>query len=182
MTKEMLEIQDKNIEKFIDIMGNDVSDDIREILINRNFFIAPASIKYHGTYSGALFEHSLKVTEELVCMTQQLNLKWQLERSPYIVGMFHDLCKTDLYVYNEETNTWEYNKNPVWTGHGELSVIIAQQLIKDLTEEELLCIRWHMGAFDEKDNWNKYNAAIEKYPNVLYTHTADMIAARIAGV
>ena len=45
--------------------------------------------------------------------------------------------------------------------------------------EELSCIRWHMGAFDDKENWNYYGAAIENYPNVLFTHTADMIAARI---
>lgn len=51
-----------------------------------------------------------------------------------------------------------------------------------LTEEERLCIRWHMGAFDNKENWNCYGAAIEEYPNVLWTHTADMVASRVLGV
>ena len=51
-----------------------------------------------------------------------------------------------------------------------------------LTEEEMLCIRWHMGAFDDKENWNSYGRAVTNFPNVLYTHTADMIAARILGV
>ena len=37
-----------------------------------------------------------------------------------------------------------------------------------LTEEEIACIRWHMGAFDDSKNWNKYNLAIQKYPNVLF--------------
>jgi len=46
-------------------------------------------------------------------------------------------------------------------------------------EEELLCIRWHMGAFDDKENWNSYGRSVTEYPNVLFTHTADMIAARI---
>ena len=46
----------------------------------------------------------------------------------------------------------------------------------------MLCIRWHMGAFDDKENWNSYGRACTAYPNVLYTHTADMIAARILGV
>jgi hypothetical protein len=36
-----------------------------------------------------------------------------------------------------------------------------------------------MGAFDDKENWDKYGKSIEKYPNVLWTHTADMMAARI---
>ena len=52
----------------------------------------------------------------------------------------------------------------------------------NLTEEEILCIRWHMGAYDDKENWNTIGAAIEKYPNVLFTHTADMMAARIVGI
>ena len=58
---------------------------------------------------------------------------------------------------------------------------MAQKLF-DLTEEEMLCIRWHMGAYDESKNWNILGNAIEKYPNVLYTHTADMIASRVNGI
>ena len=53
---------------------------------------------------------------------------------------------------------------------------------RELTQEEIFCIRWHMGAFDDKENWNSYGRACTVYPNVLYTHTADMIAARIEGV
>jgi len=48
-----------------------------------------------------------------------------------------------------------------------------------LTPEEVMCIRWHMGAFDEKHNWKYYTAAVKKYPNVLWTHTADMIASQM---
>jgi len=50
-----------------------------------------------------------------------------------------------------------------------------------LTEEEMLCIRYHMGAF-EKEEWTEYGAAIEKYQNVLWTHHADMLASRVDGV
>lgn len=35
------------------------------------------------------------------------------------------------------------------------------------------------GATKEKDVWNTLGRAIEKYPNILFTHTADMIATRI---
>lgn len=45
-----------------------------------------------------------------------------------------------------------------------------------------MCIRWHMGAFDERENWKYYSAAVKKYPNVLYTHVADMTASQIIGV
>lgn len=36
-----------------------------------------------------------------------------------------------------------------------------------------------MGAFTDKEEWNNYTRAIHKYPNVLWTHHADMIAAHI---
>lgn len=66
-------------------------------------------------------------------------------------------------------------------GHGDKSVILAQTLV-DLTDEEILCIRWHMGAYDDKENWDNLGAAIEMFPNVLYSHTADMIASRVIGI
>ena len=52
----------------------------------------------------------------------------------------------------------------------------------ELPEKVMLCIRWHMGFADDKENWNCYGAAIEKYQNVLWTHTADMVASRVLGV
>jgi hypothetical protein len=40
-----------------------------------------------------------------------------------------------------------------------------------------------MGAYEtDPKMWNYYGAAIEKYHNVLFTHTADMIASKILGV
>lgn len=39
-----------------------------------------------------------------------------------------------------------------------------------------------MGAYDDKSVWNNLGAAIEQYPNVLYTHTADMVASRVRGI
>ena len=71
---------------------------IRELLDERGFFDAPASTKYHGNYIGGLFDHSLEVTHALLELTERLNLHWDRKESPYIVGMFHDLCKCDQYT------------------------------------------------------------------------------------
>lgn len=150
-----------------------------------DFFTAPASTRYHGNYEGGLFDHSFEVTIALLDFTEKLGLTWQRSASPYIVGLFHDLCKTDNYVLTEN-GTYTYNKNILLNGHGEKSVILAQILLSEigttLSEEEILCIRWHMGAFDEKENWSAYGLACTKYPNVLYTHTADMIASKVVGI
>lgn len=168
------------MKQFQNVMNPYVSEDFFQWLIEHRFFTAPASIHHHGAYSGALFDHSLAVTKALLSFTERLELKWQLERSPYIVGMFHDLCKLDNYT-RTNNEAWEYNNATLLPGHGDKSVMMLQQHIQ-LTDEELYCIRWHMGAFDDKENWNSYGRAVTNFPNVLYTHTADMVAARILGV
>lgn len=162
------------------------------IIFNRDFFVekldklgfftAPASTRFHGAYEGGLFDHSYEVTKSLVELTRKLGLTWERSKSPYIVGMFHDLCKCDCYEYDIETGRYKYNDDLIIPGHGEKSVIIAQTFI-DLTDEEIACIRWHMGAYKKDPKmWEYYGRAIERYPNVLYTHTADMIASKIKGV
>ena len=62
------------------------------------FYEAPASKGHHGAYKGALFDHSLQVAYELIRLTEKLDLKWEWQESPAIVGMLHDLCKIDAYV------------------------------------------------------------------------------------
>ncbi|WP_418757959.1 hypothetical protein [Gemmiger sp.] len=153
-----------------------------EILEQTGYFEVPASMTFHGAWPGGLFEHSWTVVQELVHMTKTLGLTWQMRRSPVLVGMFHDLCKTE--EYEKDGDGWKHYK---LKGHGERSVSMAEAIMNDaaalsLTEEEMLCIRWHMGFADDKENWNCYGAAIEKYQNVLWTHTADMVASRVLGV
>lgn len=173
--------EQKRIDILIDFMGGYINSEIVWRLKQMGFFIVPASIHHHGKYEGALFDHSYEVAKALVNFTEKLGLEWQSERSPYIVGMFHDLCKTDSYIKTCD-EAWEYNNATLLPGHGEKSVIMAMALLGGLTDEEVCCIRWHMGAFDSKENWNSYGRACTEYPTVLYTHTADMVAARIKGV
>ena len=155
------------INEFETLMKNKLSNDFKWWLSDNGFFDAPASTKYHGAHEGGLFDHSYAVTKALLDLTKNNGLKWQNEDSPYIVGMFHDLCKIDLYV-PAAGGGWEHNNNLLLNGHGEKSIILLQPFL-ELTEEEMLCIRWHMGAYDDKENWNMLGKAIEKYPNVLWS-------------
>jgi hypothetical protein len=145
------------------------------------YFSAPASAGHHGNTDGGLYDHSKMVTLELLNLTERLSLRWSRPESPYIVGMLHDICKTDDYR-REIEGKWVHNTDMILPGHGEKSVIIAQHILGTLTQEEIMCIRWHMGAFDDRENWKYYSAAVKKYPNVLYTHVADMTASQIIGV
>lgn len=173
--------KDERIKKFRKFMPVSTRIDINDLL-DLGFFTRPASTKYHGAYEGGLFDHSFLVAENLVNLTQKLDLRWERPESPYIVGMYHDLCKCDDYVKDPETDKWVYNPMRFIPGHGEKSVMLLQEY-KKLTTEEIACICWHMGAFEaDPKKWTYYGNAIEYYPNVLYTHTADMIASRILGV
>lgn len=187
----------ERVSKFLEVMtlpdGTPlVPADAVDRLLGMGFFTAPASTKYHGAYEGGLFDHSVNVTLALLKLTEKNELVWERKQSPYIVGMFHDLCKADQYKHPvmvkdligtkaEDTHAWEYRKNMLLKGHGDKSVMLLSQFYT-LTYEEIVCIRYHMGAFTPQEEWNDYTGAIHRYPNVLWTHTADMIAAHIVEV
>lgn len=183
----------RRIELFDGLMKEIITKDFYNWLIENKFFTQPASTKYHGAYEGGLFDHSYEVTQVLLDMTDRLNLKWKRPESPYIIGMFHDLCKIDNYltIVDEPGETmmginevkgkevhFEYNPNTILKGHADKSIMLLSQFIT-LTEEEMLCIRFHMGAYEGQDQWDNYDKAIRKYETVLFTHTADMYASKV---
>lgn len=183
---------DMRVEKFMNSPLHDmISPECKTYLYTNGFFTAPASTKYHGSYEGGLFDHSFQVMNTLVQLTEDCSLEWTRPESPYLVGMFHDLCKIDQYQHPVcaenmlgekmyDTNAWEYRKNTMLKGHGEKSVMLLSQFTM-LTEEEIMCIRYHMGAFTDKEEWRDYTGAVNVFPNVLWTHHADMIASHVLG-
>ena len=168
------------INKFNRMKPEIISDSVSSFLMDNGFFTAPASTKHHGAYEGGLFDHSLAVTEILIDLTNKNNLIWSRPESPFIVGMFHDLCKIDNYLQKEDGH-YEYNTDTLLKGHGDKSIMLLSTLIQ-LTLEEVMCIRYHMGAFVEKEEWSDYTRSVRLFPNVLWTHQADMIASQIKGV
>lgn len=171
-------MKNKRFDVFKDIMKDVVSDEMLVWLMGNGFFTAPASTKYHGNYEGGLFDHSLEVTRKLLSMTEEMQLQWQRPESPIIVGMFHDLCKIDQYKYVEFLGY--QHRDCLLSGHGNKSIMLLSQFMT-LTEEEILCIRYHMGAYETED-WDSYGKAIEKYETVLWTHSADIFASRVRGI
>lgn len=140
------------------------------------FFTAPASASHHGNYEGGLCDHSIAVARRLDELTVKNKLIWEREGSAIRIGLFHDLCKCDQYVESKEGG-FIHNENMILTGHGEKSVMLAAT-IYPLNMEEVCCIRYHMGAYETND-WKGFDVAIKTYPNVLYTHTADMLASKL---
>lgn len=185
LRNQRIETYDREIAPYLDF-------DPKMFLSMNGFFDAPASTKYHGAYPGGLFDHSMNVTRNLLTLTKNMNLHWGRIESPYIIGFFHDICKMDQYVQKPGQYTadgqilnngfhYEFNKNTMYKGHGDKSVLILSTLTQ-LTEEEVACILYHMGSFTEKELWNDYTGAIHAFQNVLFTHMADMMAAHITEV
>ena len=159
------------------------SEEMDRKLAALNFMDAPASTTYHGSYPGGWFDHSFCVMQQLVLLTERNGLTWRRRESPYIVGFFHDACKLDQYVRTRDDENgkpvYGWRSDTLFKGHGDKSIMMLAAMGATLTEEEVTCIRYHMGAFTDKDLWNDYTRAIHQYPNVLWTHTADMIASHV---
>lgn len=155
-----------------------------------DFFIAPASTRFHGNYPGGLCEHSINVYQ---CLTEYLNRPYTktLFQNEYskesiaIVSLLHDICKVNVYktsMRNVKNDAGVWEKVPYYEfddnlpyGHGEKSVYIIGGFMK-LTREEAFAIRYHMGFSEEKDIRN-CSKAFEMYPLAFALATADMEAS-----
>jgi len=176
-------------QKFIQLLESTNREGI-ENLINclekTDFFRAPASTRFHGSYEGGLLEHSIKVYEILNEKVKHTSIDMQVEEDTIkIIALLHDICKANFYKVeyrNAKNSMGEWEKVPYYTvddtipyGHGEKSVMMISEYIK-LTNEEKYSIRWHMGFTEPKELYNTLGAAFKKYPLALLLHEADLEA------
>ena len=173
-----------------DILGR---HEIYEWLASTSFFDMPASHNQHGSFPTALAQHSIMVAYNLLRFTVSNRLSWKNPESPLLVGLLHDACKIDGYVINGngehcvaafDSGGWNisYNNDQLFPGHGERSVLKLLSAGIRLTDEEIACIRYHMGAFTDKSEWEYYKAAAKKFSNVLWTHQADIVTSYIDNI
>ena len=153
------------------------------------FFLAtaPASAGRHLATKGGLFVHSFNVTKRLIEQTELLHVPWPHRRSPYLVGMCHDLCKFDAYEEDPEyTNTFR-KATPLLPGHGMKSAAMLSALTglfdhgQPVMGAEHAAIVFHMGAWGigKEYSIDALDGAIKRYPlEIIATHTADMLASQ----
>ena len=188
----MVNVELKN--EFLTICRDKITrDGLEDLLdwleIESDFFTAPASTKFHGNHAGGLLEHSLNVYRAFQKLRGAFPEVEATDETIAIITLFHDICKANHYkesvrnVKNEATGKWE--KVPFYTtddqfpiGHGEKSVILILKCM-DLTEDEIMAIRWHMSAFDSAAKGGDYglSKAYEMCPVALLLHLADMAAS-----
>ena len=176
-------------EKFIELLKSTNRpgiEDLISFLEKTDFFTAPASTRFHGSFEGGLVEHSLKVYEILDYKAKNNVLKLEIpDDTIKIVSLLHDICKLNFYKVdyrNAKNALGEWEKVPYYTiddtipyGHGEKSVMMISEYIK-LTPEEKYSIRWHMGYTEPKELYNTIGSACKKYPLALMMHEADLEA------
>lgn len=183
-------LPERTREKFREIFKEKVAregaTELLEWMDRNGFFEAPASTKHHLAIRGGLALHSLNVYRRLVEIVERemvdklpaypAYLPPELAESVAIMGLLHDLCKTDCYHESQEKG---YTfRDPLPMGHGEKSVYMITKYMK-LLDTEAMAIRWHMGAYDDavKGGSKAFNDAMKLTPWVWRLHQADMNAA-----
>lgn len=163
------------------------------------FYTAPASVRHHLSCPGGLLTHSLNVYDTAMSLRPQVvrmcadGDKALPEDSVAIAALLHDICKANFYRpiqkwRKDANNRWEsyegyepdYTRFPA--GHGEKSVIMLLRLGLQLTNDEILAIRWHMGAwnlpFQSADDKASISAATDR-PLTLLLQMADYMATHL---
>lgn len=196
--------KEKNKQKFIELLkstARDGMDYVIEDLEHDGFFEAPASAGHHLNVAGGLCEHSLNVCRAALMIWEGMkqldpaSMNSVKRESVIIASLLHDVCKTDIYHRtvkkrkNKTTGLWEdsegyaisYKKFPM--GHGEKSVIQLLLSGLDLHDDEMLAIRWHMGAFglnfNSYEDERCYDTARMEYPLCAIVQCADGLAAAV---
>lgn len=146
---------EKRFRDIIDKMNRTGTETVFKQLELNGFFTAPASVHYHGNYSGGLLKHSLAVYDEAM----KLRAKWiaddgrlafKLQESYVaIAALLHDVCKCDNFTIGSDGKP-RHKQVSFPIGHGEKSVIMLLSWGFNLTQEEMLAIRWHMGSSEIK--------------------------------
>ncbi len=180
--------------------GREGIEYVIEDLEKDGFFEAPASSDHHLNIQGGLCQHSLNVCKAGLMIWEGLktldpsgvnNVK---RESVIIATLLHDVCKTNIYKRTvkkrkNKLGQWEdsegyrvsYKDFPM--GHGEKSVIMLLCSGLELHDDEMLAIRWHMGAWginmNSYEDLRNYDTAPQKYPLCSIIQSADSLAAAI---
>lgn len=185
-----------NREQFIKIMKQVERPGVDELLTwleGTDFYSAPASTRFHGSYPGGLVYHTLNVVYELRELVKFYEVTDIPKESIIIVALAHDFCKINIYQetmvnvppQRSKSGKWEqqlgYKKNETLRlGHGAKSLSILQNFIK-LEDYEKEAIFWHVGAYDLGwyNNVNDLNAIFKENKLAFLLHMADMVATYI---
>ena len=192
-----------NKEEFLELLRSTKRDGIEDVITDLEelgFFTAPASAGHHLNIEGGLVLHSINTCKAALAIWEgmkplETSIVTEVKRDSIIIAsLLHDVCKSDIYKRSVKKRKnalgqWEdcegykvsYKDFPM--GHGEKSVILLLCSGLDLSDDEMLAIRWHMGAWginmNSYEDERCYDTARALYPLVSIIQTADGLAAAI---
>ena len=193
-------IRDREFVKLLKSTGREGVDDVIEELERLGFFSAPASAGHHLNVEGGLVQHSLNTCKAAFAIWEGMkalepSLDTEVKKESIIISaLLHDVCKADIYKRSvkkrkNKLGQWEdcegykvsYKDFPM--GHGEKSLVVILLSGLELYDDEMLAIRWHMGAWGLNQNSfedvRNYDTAQKEYPLVAIIHAADVMAANV---
>lgn len=190
----------KEFTELLKATGREGIDYVLEDLESLGFYDAPASAGHHLNCAGGLVRHSLNtyraamaIYESMKTLEPSLAAEVKPE-SIALAALLHDVCKADIYKRSvkkrkDQLGNWvetegykvSYRNFPM--GHGEKSVIWLLCAGLELHDDEMLAIRWHMGAWglnlNSLEDTRSYDTARKIYPLVSIIHSADTLAASL---
>lgn len=128
-------------------------ENLIQYLCDNKFFDNPSSKDRHHNYWGGLADHSLGVYRNAmrIIAREQLSLP---NESVVIASILHDVHKCFKFEM-KGGKFYEVRTSPIpCRGHGNKGVYVVEKLVKfQLTDDERMAIRWHMGRSEL--NWVK---------------------------
>lgn len=202
LSKETIE---NNKLKFLDIFHTIQRDGmdmefLEKQLLYSDFFTAPASTKFHGSYEGGLCEHCLKVYDNLTRLVNEFEVECD-ENTVKILGLFHDFSKLNFYkksiqnkkIYSDggskhdNLGNFDWVSVPIYTvrdpedrfvfGNHENTAAYMISSFIPLTTEEYCAIIHHHGGMGWDSSKENLDDIYRQYPICMYLHIADLIDA-----
>ena len=189
-----------NKNRFIEILSSinrKGVDEMIEYLKDSDFFIAPASTKYHCNFLGGLCKHSLNVYDNIMALNNLYNLNID-DDSLALVSLLHDVSKVNFYeeyfqnkkLYSPQGSKYDEGGRYDWVSvksykikepelrmvsgeHGFNSYMIIKNYI-NLSDEEITAIVNHHLGMDNGYCFKDMNEVCDRYPIVTLLHLADM--------
>ena len=190
-------------EEFVELLrstNREGVDDVIEELERLGFFTAPASAGHHLNTEGGLLLHSLNTCHAALAIWEGMkalepSLETEVKRESIIIStLLHDVCKSDIYKRSvkkrknalgqwEDTEGYKVTYKSFPMGHGEKSLVVVLLSGLELYDDEMLAIRWHMGAWGVNQNSfedvRNFDTAQKLYPLVAIVHAADCMTANV---
>lgn len=180
--------------KSINIEGANIDGLVNWLENKSDFFLAPASTRYHCSYAGGLCEHSLNVYDALIKLVDSFIPTKEGEPPAFsddslkTVALLHDLSKANFYerymrnVKNEVTGKWEQvpeyrvkdEKDRFIYGSHELTAEYMVRTFIPLSVEESSAITHHHAGMSFDSTKEDVAIVFNRYSLATLLHMADL--------